>query len=116
MAEQIRLAVFAKKRMTIPDEKGNTRPFYNYLSTLVNTKTGEPLGVQLKFREACGAPDPLKCPMFIMVDRNDMNLSYDKYITEHGDEATAAKIWITNWSEGGKYVDHSLDDFVGMGV
>ena len=32
MAEKIRLAVFAKKRMTNPDEKGNTRPFYNYLT------------------------------------------------------------------------------------
>lgn len=116
MAEKIRLAVFAKKRMTNPDEKGNTRPFYNYLTTLVNTKTGDTLGVQLKFREACGAPDPLRCPMFIMVDREDMNLSYDKYMTEDGDEAEAAKVWITDWEEAGKYIDHSLDDFVGAGV
>ena len=53
----MKFAVFAKKRQTIDAESGKARDFYTFLTTLVNKTTGEPLTVQMKFREACGAPE-----------------------------------------------------------
>lgn len=106
----MKLAIFAKKRQVI-EENGKTRNFYTYLTTLVNKSTGEPLSVQVKFREACGAPDPDKCPCFIEVARDKMNLSWDKYENEVGETLQAAKLWVTDWSKAGEYVDHSMDEF-----
>lgn len=105
----MKLAIFAKKRSTIED--GKNRTFYTYLTTLVNKTTGEPLSVQVKFREACGAPEPEECPRFIEVPKTKMNLSWDKYVNEDGEELQAAKLWVTEWEDAGDYVDHSLDNF-----
>lgn len=110
----MKLAIFAKKRQVIED--GKARDFYTYLTTLVNKTTGEPLSVQVKFREACGAPDPQKCPMFINVEKTKMNLSWDKYTNDEGEEMQAAKLWVTEWQHGGEFVDHSLDEFDAFGV
>lgn len=111
----MKLAIFAKKRQVIEDT-GKARTFYTYLTTLVNKTTGEPLSVQVKFREACGAPDPEKCPCFIEVDKTKMNLSWDKYTADNGEELEAAKLWVTEWKNAGEYVDHSLDEFDAFGV
>lgn len=110
----MKLAIFAKKRQVIED--GKARDFYTYLTTLVNKMTGEPLSVQVKFREACGAPDPQKCPMFIEVPKDKMNLSWDKYTNEDGEEMQAAKLWVTEWKHGGEYIDHSMDEYDAFGV
>lgn len=116
MANTIKLAIFAKKRQTIDEDTNKARTFYSYLTTLVNKGTGEPLSVQVKFREACGAPDPVKCPMFIEVPRDKANLTYEKYLNDEGEELTAAKMWVTEWAEAGAYVDHTLDEFDALGV
>lgn len=113
----MKFAVFSKKRQTIDAESGKARDFYTFLTTLINKTTGEPLTVQVKFREACGAPDPKKCPCFIEVDREKMNLSWEKYLNEEtGEQLEAGKLWVTEWSYGGEYVDHSMDDFDALGV
>ena len=112
----MKLAIFSKKRTTTPDEKGNTRPFWTYLTTLVNKTSGEPLTVQVKFREVCGAPEPESCPCFIEVPTGKCNLSWEKYTSDEGEELEAAKMWITEWERVGDYVDHSLDNFEGFGV
>ena len=82
----MKLAIFSKKRTTKPDEKGNTRPFWTYLTTLVNKTSGEPLTVQVKFREACGAPEPDLCPCFIEVPQGKCNLSWGTYTNDEGED------------------------------
>lgn len=107
----MKLAIFSKKRQTIDEETNKVRTFYTYLTTLINKVSGEPVTVQVKFREACGAPDPDLCPTFIEVPREKMNLSWEKYTTPDGDEMDAGKLWVTEWENAGEYVDHSLDEF-----
>ncbi len=110
----MKLAVFAKKRQKNEIREDGTvvaRPFYSYLTTLMNKTSGEPLPVQVKFRESCGAPDPQKCPCFIEVARDKMNLSWDKYTNDEGEELQSAKLWVTEWKPAGEYVDHSMDEF-----
>lgn len=107
----MKMAIFAKQRTAV-DENGKAKPFYTYLSTLIRKSTGETVGVQVKFREACGAPDPLKCPCYIEVDKKNANLVYEKYLDEEtGETRQSAKMWITEWEPAGAYEDHSLDDF-----
>lgn len=112
----MKLAIFAKKRQTTDEDTGKLRNFYTYLTTLINKSTGEPLSVQVKFREACGAPDPNKCPCFIEVAKDKMNLSWEKYTNDDGEELQAAKLWVTEWQKAGEYVDHSMDEFDAFGV
>lgn len=109
----MKLAIFAKQRTTV-DEAGKPKIFYTYLSTLVRQSTGEVVPVQVKFREKCGAPDPDLCPRYITVDKSNANLTYEEYETEDGEVKSAAKMWVTDWTDGGEYVDHSLDDFDGF--
>lgn len=112
----MKLAIFSKKRQTTDSETGKARTFYTYLTTLVNKVSGEPLTVQVKFREACGAPDPDLCPCFIEVPQGKANLSWDKYTNDDGEEMEAARMWITEWERAGDYVDHSLDEYDAFGV
>lgn len=108
----MKITLFAKKRMTNPDENGKSKPFYTYLTTLVNKESGEPLPVQVKFRESCGAPDGTKCPCFIEVPRSAANLSYETYTNSDGEKLKAAKMWVSEWSYTNEtYEDHSLDAF-----
>lgn len=112
----MKLAIFSKKRTTKPDEKGNTRPFWTYLTTLVNKTSGEPLTVQVKFREACGAPEPDLCPCFIEVPQGKCNLSWGTYTNDEGEELECATMWISEWGKREDYVDHSMDEFEAFGV
>ena len=110
----MKLAIFSKKRQvqeTDANGKVTVRPFFTYLTTLVRKTDGERVTVQVKFREACGAPDPLACPMFIEVARDKMNLSWQKYTSDDGEELESAKLWITEWTNAGAFVDHSMDEF-----
>lgn len=110
----MKLAIFAKKRQvqeTDANGKVTIRPFYTYLTSLIRKSDGEKVTVQVKFREACGAPDPNQCPLFIEVPRDKANLSWQKYNSEDGDVLEAAKMWVSEWEHAGAYEDHSLDDF-----
>lgn len=112
----MKLAIFAKRRQTNDANTGKTRDFWTYLTTLINRETGEPLSVQVKFREACGAPEPAECPMFIEVPKGKANLSWDSYENDEGETLQAAKMWVTEWEKAGAYEDHSLDNYDAFGV
>ena len=107
----MKLAIFAKRRQVIDENTGKARDFYTFLTTLINRESGEPLPVQVKFREACGAPDPATCPCFIEVPKGKANLSWDSYENDEGEKLQAAKMWVTAWTPAGEYEDHSLDAY-----
>ena len=95
------LTVFAKNRTT---KEG--KPFQTYFSKLTK-KDGTEITTELKFRDECGAPK--KFPCNIIVEKQDCNLA-EKPVTYEKD-AIQRRLWISKWSEGSEYVDHSLDDF-----
>ena len=98
--------IFAKKRTSREGKK-----FYSYLSTLVNSD-GVTIPVSVKFREECGSPNPNDCPMNIIFDKANANLTTREYIREDtGELANSFTLWISKWEKGSEYVDHSLDDF-----
>lgn len=100
------IAVFAKKRIT---KEGKN--FYSYLSRLVK-KNGEELPVTVKFREeTCKPVPPADCPCNIIVNKEMSSLSKQKYETEDGNVAYSHTLWVGDWTMGGEYVDHSLDEF-----
>lgn len=100
------IAVFAKRRQT---KEGKV--FYNYLATL-KKKDGTDFPVRLFFREDCGAPKADRCPMNIEVAKSDMNMTKREYIREDtGEVGISFQVWVSKWSEGPEYVDHSMDEF-----
>lgn len=101
------VTIFAKKR-TMSDGKS----FYSYLTTLTHSD-GSTLTVAVKFREDAGTPDYKKCPMNIIFDKSEANLSKRDYVREDtGEVGTSYTLWVSKWNEGSPYVDKSLDDFV----
>lgn len=101
------ITVFAKKR-----ETKDGKSFYSYIATLTK-KSGEKLTASIKFREECGNPKADQCPMNIIVDKADANLS-EKVIgtnRETGEVLLGHTMWVSKWKPGSKYVDHSLDDY-----
>ena len=102
------ITVFAKKRTT-----AEGKPFTSYLSTL-RRKDGSEQKVSVKFREECGSPKPEKCPINIVFDRKDANMTNERYTRkDSGEEAYSYTLWVSAWKPGQPYVDHSLDDFEG---
>lgn len=101
----MKLLVFAKKR-TSKDGKA----FFTYLSTLTRKDGGEVITVQVKFREACGAPDPHKCPRYITVPRDCANY-HEKTIEDEDITKIARTLWVSEWDDAGDYIDTSLDEF-----
>lgn len=100
------ITVFSKKRKT---RDGKTFPAY---IAKLTKKDGTALTAAVKFREECGQPDAKHCPMNIIVDKNDANLSVREYVREDtGDIANSYTLWVSDWQEGPEYVDTSLDDF-----
>lgn len=100
------ITIFAKKRQTADGKK----TFYNYLSTLTK-KDGSTLRCAVKFRESAGNPKPEDCPLNIVIDKKDANLSPKELVTETGEIYTVYTLWVSAWKPGKTYVDHSLDDF-----
>ena len=100
----MKITLFAKKRTS-----NEGKVFYNYLATLVRKSTGETIPVQVKFREACGSPDPHKCPCYIEVNSKDANLSSHTIETDSGSK-TVNILWVTKWAFAGEYVDNSMED------
>lgn len=100
------LTIFAKKRNT-PDGK----KFYTYLSTL-KKKDGTEQTVSVKFRDECGSPKPENCPCNIEVKRENINLTNKEFVREDtGETATSYTLWVSAWTDGSPFVDHSLDDY-----
>lgn len=103
------LTIYAKKRTS---KEGNK--FYTYFTALTK-KNGEQLTTEVKFREECGAPSGDKCPMNIVVDKNDCNYSERtvEYKTKEGEDGTTTRrrLWVSKWSEGAPYIDTSMDEF-----
>lgn len=101
------ITLFAKERKT---QQG--KPFWGYLAKLTNKKTGEIETIGVRFRQDCGQPDPKNCPMNIVIEKGDANISETTYTREDtGENATSKNLWINKWKEGSKYVDHSMDDY-----
>lgn len=102
----MKLVIFAKRRKT---KEG--KQFTSYLSKLTKRDGTEQL-VSVKFREECGNPDGKKCPMNIIVNKEDANLTRRTYTREDtGEPAETCTLWVSKWEMGEKYVDTSLDEF-----
>lgn len=100
------LTIFAKNRTS-----AEGKAFVTYLTTLTK-KTGEEMTVSVKFREDCGSPKKEKCPCNIIVEKEDCNLAKRNYTDKDGNPALSYTLWISKYSDGSEYVDHSLDDFI----
>lgn len=102
----MKLVIFAKKC-----ESRDGKKFYRYLTTLTD-KQGNEYPAQVKFREACGSPRADKCPMYIIVSKQDANLNTREYTKEDTGEIRQSRtLWVSAWTDGGEYIDTSLDDF-----
>lgn len=100
-------AIFAKKKTT---REGKV--FHTYLTTL-KKKDGTELIVQVKFRDACGNPDPERCPMNIEIPKNKANLTSRTFTREDtGEVCEQYVLWVSEWKEGEEYRDTSLDEFI----
>ena len=108
------ITLFSKKRMT---KEGIA--FYNFLSILTK-KDGSQLVCTVKFRDEAGRPKPENCPMNILIDKSNCNLSTRKFTRQVTDPETGElsseqgesyTLWVSSWLPGGPYVDHSMDDF-----
>ena len=102
----MQITVFAKRRQT---KEGKT--FFNYLSTLTD-REGKQIPCQVKFRDSAGTPKPEMCPMNIIFNKGDANMTTREYTDPETAEIRKAHVlWISAWNEGETYVDHSLDNF-----
>ena len=102
----IELTIFAKRRT---NKEG--KPFTGYLTTLTR-RDGTSQTVGVKFRIECGAPDAAQCPCIINVEKNALNMARRDFVNEKTGEAmTGYTLWISAWTMGRPYEDHSLDDF-----
>lgn len=105
----MKITLFAKKRTS---KEGKV--FYNYLTTLVRKSTGETFAAQVKFREECGAPDPHKCPCYVVIDPKNCNITKKTITTDDG-QKTVNTMWVSKWEFGGNYVDTSMNDIDAVG-
>ena len=102
------ITVFAKERKTTQG-----KPFWGYLAKLTNKRTGEIETLGVRFRQDCGQPDPKRCPMNIVIEKGNANISESTYTREDtGETAVSKSLWVSEWKEGSKYVDHSMDDYL----
>ena len=100
-------AIFAKKRTT---KEGKT--FYSFLTTM-KKKDGSEEIAQVKFRDKCGSPDPEKCPINIVFDKANANMSRREYVREDtGEIVDQLTMWVSAWEEGEPYIDTSMDDYI----
>lgn len=98
------ITIFAKQRKTTEG-----RAFYAYVATLPR-KDGTNQTVGVKFR-GDHQPRPESCPCIINVNKTDMNLSTRDITLKNGDPGKSYTLWVSAWTPGRPYVDHSLDDF-----
>ena len=107
----MKILVFAKKKKT---KEGRE---FSIFVTRLKAKTGEEVPVSLKFREDCGSPKADECPMYIEVDKKDMNftekeIEYTDPDTQEVKYGTSKSVWIKDWAKSPEeYVDTSMDQF-----
>ena len=102
------ITIYAKKRTT----RDGKKTFFSYLTTL-KKKDGSPCTCAVKFAQPAENPDPMDCPINILVDRKDCNMSVEPYTNERtGQIQNSYRLWIKNYTIGTPYVDHSMDDFM----
>lgn len=102
------ITVFAKQRT---NKEG--KPFTSYITKLVNKKTGDEETMSAKFRMECGAPKAEDCPCNIVIEKGKANITRSTYTREDTGEVMDVKtLWISSWSKGSKYEDHSMDDYL----
>ena len=113
----MQLNIFCKK-----GKSNDGRTFPIYLSTLTK-KDGTKVGVNVKFRDDAGAPDPKECPCVIEVEKTDANLVIKPIIVEdddgekgyltdeNGEIKQRRTLWVSAWAMVGPYVDTSLEEY-----
>lgn len=104
----MQLTIFAKNRTA-----NDGRPFKSYF-TKMTKKDGSEITAQVKFRDECGAPKEFPCN--IIVAKENANFSekektYTDAKTQEEKQTVERILWVSRWSEGEQYVDHSMDDF-----
>lgn len=101
------ITIYAKKRTS-----ADGKPFTTFLSTL-KKKDGSEVRCTVKFREDCGKPKAEDCPLNIVFEKTDANVSSERYTRkDSGEEAYSFTLWVSKWKPGSPFVDHSMDDFV----
>lgn len=107
------LTIYASKKSYEKD--GQNKNFYVYSTKIENKKTGEEEFFNVKFKEECGSPAGSKCPMNILIEKQDVNIVEKErsYTDKNGEEKTITEktIWVSAWKEGTPFVDHSTDDY-----
>ena len=99
-------SIFAKRR-----ESEDGKKFTSFFGR-IKKKDGTEISTTVHFRDTCPLPKPESCPMNIIVDKADANLSTKTYVAdESGEVRVAYHLWVNKWAEGAPFVDHSLDDF-----
>ena len=101
------LTVFAKKRTTKEGKAFNT-----YFSKLIK-KDGEEVTTEVKFRDECGTTSEFPCNIVVNKENANFVEKAVKYTDKDGVEQDAIRkqLWVSAWTQGEAYVDHSLDDF-----
>lgn len=100
------ITIFAKKRTS-----SEGKPFTAYLSTLTK-KSGEKLICSVRFCEDCKTPKAEECPMNIVLQKGDCNLSQREYTDENsGETRYSSTLWVKAWKPGKPYEDTSMDEF-----
>ena len=102
----MQITLYSKK---VKAESG--KQFNIYLSRLP-LKTGDEMSARVMFEEGCPAPKPDACPMNIIVDKSDAHLQSKRYTDKAGIEQISQTLWVSAWTEGEPYEDHSMDVFV----
>ena len=102
MARFINVTLFAVQR----DNK-DKKKFTRYFGDLVK-KDGTIVRTGVKFRQSCDGPKREDCPCNIVVNVEDANLA-NRYDKERDKVFTT--LWVSNYTMGEPYEDHSLDDF-----
>lgn len=108
MAENtMEICIYAKKRQTRDGKKS----FFSYLTTLKKSD-GSPCTCAVKFAQPAGDPDPLECPMNIIIRKEDCNMVTENYTdNKTGEVKPSFRLWIKDYKPGSPYVDHSMDEF-----
>lgn len=99
----LEIAIYGKSKKAASGQQ-----FMIYLSRLP-MQDGTQLPVTVRFEE--GVSKPKNFPCNIQIEKQNTHLSSRKYRREDtGEEQLSWTLWISAWTPGGVYVDHSMDD------
>ena len=106
------ITIYASKKSYV-NEKGENKNFYVYSTRM--KKDGTDTYLNVKFKEECGNPSGSKCPMNIVIKKEDVNITEKErvYTNAEGEEKTIIDhtMWVSKWKEGSPFVDHSTDGY-----